>query len=387
MKSIAIAGSIAQKPGRGGHTWVLLQYLLGLRQLGWDVVFLDRLEPEMCHDETGAQVPIEQSWNVRYLRNVMHRFGLEGRYALLCNDGASTIGLSRSQILERVAASEALINVMGFFNDREILETAPTRVFLDIDPGFGQMWQALGWHDVFRGHDAHVTIAENMGMPDCTIPTCGLTWITTRQPVVMTEWPDAGDIRTTDRAITSVASWRGAYGPIAYQGTTYGLRAHEFRRFATLPRFTSARFELALDIHPADVKDIELLCGNGWSLIAPRRAAGDPWCYREYIRNSAAELMIAKGMYVQTRSGWFSDRSICYLSSGRPVLAQDTGLAGLLPTGAGLLTFTTLDEAAEGTRAILRDYAHHARAARCLAAECFDSSVVLEALLRKLDLC
>ena len=387
MKSIAVAGSIAQKPGRGGHTWVLLQYLLGLRQLGWDVVFLDRLEPEMCHDEMWAQVPIEHSWNVRYLRDVMRRFGLEDRYASLCNDGASTIGLSRSQILERVAASEALINVMGFFNDREILETAPTRVFLDIDPGFGQMWQALGLHDVFRGHDAHVTIAENMGKPDCTIPTCGLTWITTRQPVVMTEWPDAGDFGAGDRAMTSVASWRGAYGPVAYQGTTYGLRAHEFRRFATLPSLTSARFELALDIHPADVKDIELLCRNGWSLIAPRRAAGDPLCYREYIRNSAAELMIAKGMYVQTRSGWFSDRSICYLSSGRPVLAQDTGLAGLLPTGAGLLTFTTLDEAAEGTRAILRDYAHHARAARCLAAECFDSSVVLEALLRKLDLC
>src|SRR6187397_1042357 len=104
----------------------------------------------------------------------------------------------------------------------------------------------------------------------------------------MTEWPDAGDLGTTNRPITSVASWRGAYGPIAYQGTTYGLRAHEFRRFVTLPRLTSARFELALDIHPADVKDIELLCDNGWSLIAPRRAAGDPWCYREYIRNSAA---------------------------------------------------------------------------------------------------
>ena len=300
---------------------------------------------------------------------------------------AHVIGLSRSPRPERVAASEPIVNVMGFFNDREILEAAPTRVFLDIDPGFGQMWQALGLHDVFRGHDAHVTIAENMGKPDCSIPTCGLTWITTRQPVVMTEWPEAGDLSTADPVITSVASWRGAYGPVTYQGTTYGLRAHEFRRFATLPRLTSARFELALDIHPADVKDIELLDSSGWSLVAPGRAAGDPWCYREYIRNSAAELMIAKGMYVQTRSGWFSDRSICYLSSGRPVLAQDTGLAGVLPTGAGLLTFSTLEEAAEGTHAILRDYPHHARAARYLAAECFDSSIVLGSLLRKLDLC
>ena len=122
-------------------------------------------------------------------------------------------------------------------------------------------------------------------------------------------------------------------------------------------------------------------------MIEPHKAAGDPWRYRNYIRCSAAELMIAKGMYVQTHSGWFSDRSICYLASGRPVLAQDTGLAGVLPTGAGLLTFVTLDEAVEGTTAIRRDYARHARAARNVAAGCFDSSVVLASLARKLDLC
>jgi hypothetical protein len=387
MNSIAIAGSLSQKPGRGGHTWVFLQYLLGFRKLGWDVVFLDRLDPEMCRDETGTAVPLDRSWNARYLREVMGGFGLDASYALLRHDGTVALGLSRAEVLERVAASAALINVMGFFDDREILEAAPTRVFLDIDPGFGQMWQSLGLADVFRGHDTFVTIAENIGKADCTIPTCGLSWITTRQPVVIDEWPDAGEVTATQPTITSVASWRGAYAPIAYEGTLYGLRAHEFRRFAALPALTARRFEVALDIHQADAKDIELLCGNGWSLIAPQRVAGDPWCYRDYIRGSFAELMIAKGMYVQTRSGWFSDRSICYLASGRPVLAQDTGLDGVLPTGAGLLTFTTLDEAAEGTRAISRDYTRHARAARRLAAECFDSSAVLGALVRKLDLC
>src|SRR5262245_38438729 len=136
MKCIAIAGSMAQKPGRGGHTWVFLQYLLGFRKLGWDVLFLDRLEPEMSRDEGGARVPIEQSWNVRYLRDVMHHFGLGASYAVLCDGGQTTIGLSRSEILERVGASEALVNVMGFFNDGEILAAAPRRIFLDIDPGF-----------------------------------------------------------------------------------------------------------------------------------------------------------------------------------------------------------------------------------------------------------
>jgi len=385
-KAITIAGSLAQKPGRGGHTWVFLQYLLGFRKLGWDVLFLDRLQPEMCHDEKGNCVPAESSWNVCYLRNVMRAFGLEADYALLSADGTAVDGLNRSQIRDRVQASAALINVMGFLNDEEILAAAPVRVFLDIDPGFGQMWQALGLCDMFRGHDRFVTIAENIGRADCAIPTCGRPWITTRQPVVMDQWPAENNVDAT-AAITSVVSWRGAYAPIAYEGTVYGLRAHEFRKFATLPRLVPARFELALDIHPAAAKDTVLLLDCGWTLTEPRRAAGDPSCYRSYIGQSAAELMIAKGMYVQTRSGWFSDRSACYLACGRPVLAQDTGLEGRLPTGAGLVTFSTLEEAAEGTRAILTDYAQHRRAAHRLASEWFDSSVVLGSLVQKLDLC
>jgi hypothetical protein len=383
-KSIVIAGSLAQKPGRGGHTWVFLQYVLGFKKLGWDVLFLDRLEPSMCVSETGAAAPLESSWNVTYFLDVMNRFGLDRSYSLLCNEGTSTIGLSRAEILARVSASSALINVMGFLKDEEILDAAPMRVFLDIDPGFGQMWQALGQHETFRGHDAYVTIAENMGRPDCGIPTCGLAWITTKQPIVLDEWTAVDSV--PGAPITSIASWRGAYGPVTHEGTTYGLRVHEFRKFAPLPRATASRFEMALDIHPADVTDIDLLTGHGWSLVEPREAAGDPWRYRKYISRSAAELMIAKSMYVQTRSGWFSDRSICYLASGRPVLAQDTGLRGVLPIGEGLLTFTTLEEAAECSREILRDHPRHARAARHLAEECFDSSKVLGALTRTLNL-
>src|SRR6266850_3949370 len=231
------------------------------------------------------------------------------------------------------------------------------------------MWQALGQHETFRGHDAHVTIAENIGKRDCPIPTCGLSWITTKQPVVIDEWPLAGECRKPEAPITSVGSWRGAFGPVAYQGTTYGLRAHEFRRFAALPALTGSRFEVALDIHPADAKDASLLSDHGWRLVTPRRAAGDPWRYRSYIRGSAAEVMIAKGMYVQTRSGWFSDRSICYLASGRPVVAQDTGLGASLPTGDGLLLFRDAAEAQTAIADVLANYRHHADAARALAEE------------------
>jgi hypothetical protein len=385
MKSIVIAGSLAQKPGRGGHSWLFLQYLLGFRKLGWEVVFLDRLEPDMCVDETGSPAFVDDSFNLRYFLEVMRRFGFEGRFGLLCG-GTRTIGLSRSEILERVSASAALINVMGFLNDREVLAAAPKRVFLDIDPGFGQMWQALELWDGFSGYDAFVTIAEAIGRPTCSIPTCGRTWITTRQPVVLDEWPAAHEV-DDDGAITSIASWRGAYGPVVYQGTTYGLRAHEFRKFARLPDLAARPFEIALDISSADDKDVELLCRNGWSLVEPRAAAGDPWRYRDFIRRSAAELMIAKGMYVQTRSGWFSDRSICYLATGRPVLAQDTGFSEMLPTGEGLLKFETVEQAADATRAVARDYTRHARAARRIAETYFESSAVLGTLAGKLNLC
>ena len=274
---------------------------------------------------------------------------------------------------------------MGFLNDEEILASARRRIFLDIDPGFGQMWHALGLHDMFGRHDAYVTIAANMGQPSCGIPTCGLDWVTTRQPVVLDEWP-AARADTGARPITSVVSWRGAYGPVTYAGRTYGLRAREFRKFATLPLRCRGGFELALDIHPGDAADVDLLRSNRWSLVAPGDVAGDPWRYREYIGQSAAEIMIAKGMYVDTNSGWISDRSICYLASGRPVLAQDTGLVNLLPTTEGLVTFTSCDEAIDAVGAVRREPGSHQRAARRLAEEYFESSLVLGALVRKLAL-
>ena len=386
MKSIVIAGSLAQRPGRGGHTWVFLQYLLGFRKLGWNVLFLDRLEPEMCVDEAGAPATMERSWNVRYFVDVMRRFGLDDSYGLLCHGGTSTIGLSRAHLVERVKASAALVNVMGFLEDEEVLAAAPTRVFFDIDPGFGQMWQELGLHETFRGHDAFVTIGENIGKPGCGTPTCGLTWITTPQPVVLDYWPVVDASTGINGPVTTVASWRGPNAPVEYEGTKYGLRAHEFRRFAALPRLAGRAFEIALDIDPADAKDAELLRANGWALADPQQAAGDPFRYQAFIQRSSAEIMIAKGMYVQTQSGWFSDRSICYLASGKPVLAQDTALKELLPTGEGLLTFTTVEEAAEASRAIDRDYLRHARAARRLAEQYFDSDKVLARLVRKLAL-
>lgn len=381
-RTIVFAGSLAQKPLQGGHTWVFLQYLLGFRRLGWDVLFLDRLEPEMCVDAGGAPCPVEGSTNLRYLRDVMRAFALEDAYSVACDKGDRYIGLSREEVLTRVRRAATLINVMGFFSDVEILAAARHRVFFDIDPGFGQMWRELGLHDPYHGYDRYVTVGENVGRPGCVVPACGIAWTATRQPIVLDVWPPSAP--APEGRFTSIGAWRGPYGPIEYDGRTYGLRAHEFRKFLPLPSATRESFEVALDIHAAETSDLALLSKGGWRLIDPTKVAHSPEAYRAYIAASKAEFMVAKNMYVQSRSGWFSDRSICYLASGKPVLAQDTGLAGLYPLGRGLLAFSTLEEAVAGVEEIAGSYERHCRAAREIAEEYFDSDKVLARLLQTL---
>jgi glycosyltransferase involved in cell wall biosynthesis len=379
-ETIVVAGSLSQRAGYGGHAWVFLQYLLGFRRLGYDVLFVDRLDPEMCVDGHGRRTSLDASRNLSYLLDVMTQFGLSDSCSLLYDRRSRTVGLNRRELLERLGHSVLLLNVMGFLNDEELLAAAPLTAFLDIDPGFPQMWHALGLSQL-PAHDRYVTVGENVGRSDCSIPTGGLSWLTTRPPVVLEHWPAQ---QAAGHAFTSVNSWRGPFGPIEYEGVTYGLRVHEMRRFVDLPRRTGRAFELALDIDLVDVGDRSALLANGWSLVDPRGVAGDPLAYRSYVQRSAAELMVAKNMYVRSRSGWFSDRSACYLSSGRPVVAQDTGLDRLYPVGEGLVTFSTPEEAGAAVEDVAAHYARHSAAAREVARASFDSDVVLGRLLAEL---
>ena len=371
--TIVVSGSLAQKPYQGGFAWVLLQYLLGFRRLHWDVLFLDRLEPEMSADASA---------NLGYLQEVMATFGLADSYAVACDGGARFVGLSRTDTTRRVADAALFINVMGFFTDPDILAAARQRVFFDIDPGFGQMWCALGLHDPYHGYHRYVTVGENVGRPDCPVPDCGRDWITTRHPVVLERWP------VTEPAprgsFTSIGAWRGPYAPIEYKGTIYGLRVHEFRKIAALPTLTEESFEVALDIHAAEEKDLSLLSNNRWRLVDPAVVARDPGAYQRYIADSKAAFVVAKNIYVQSRNGLVSDQTICYLASGKPVLALDTGLDSLYSLNRGLVTFSTLDEAVAGVNAIAADYQSHCRAAREVAEEYFDSDKVLTRLLTRL---
>lgn len=377
-RSLVIAGSVAQKPLQGGHTWVFLQYILGFRRLGWDVLFLDHLEPSMCFDEAGQKCALDDSLNVRRFLEVMERFGLRENFSLITDHGARHIGRARTDVLDFTASAAGLINIMGFLDDAEILARARRRIFLDIDPGFPQMWRELGLGDVFRGHDDFVTIGENIGRENCTIPTCGFDWKTTPQPVVLEEWTPHRE--RASEWFTAIATWRGAYGPIEFGGKTYGLRVHEFRKFMPLPLLSSQNFQLALSIHDDEILDVERLHQNHWLLVDPKLTVSGPWAYRAFVQWSKAELMVAKNMYVQTDSGWFSDRSICYLACARPVLAQETGFSGRLPVGAGLIAFRTLEEAVAGSEEIAGNYEKHSRAAREIAEEYFASDKVLTRL-------
>lgn len=371
---VAVAGSVAQQPGRGGHAWVFLQYLLGFRRLGYEVLFLDRLAPEM--------LPPEREWpprpEVEWLRETMAAHGLGEDYCLLLGeDGGETAGLSRAEALERLRRSTVLLDTMGFLGDEELLAAAPRRVFLDIDPGFPQIWQELGLHRSFGDHDAYATVGLRVGKEGSRVPTCGVEWVTTPPPVVLDEWPRSAG----GEAWTGIATWRGPFGPVEYEGETFGLRAHQMRRFAKLPQATDARLELALDIDPADAADAAALLEGGWRLLDPAEVAGTLEGYRRYLLGSRGEIGVAKDIYVRTRGGWLSDRSVAYLAAGKPVLAQATGYELEVEIGEGLLAFETPEDAAAGLAEVEADYDRHSDAARELAAARFGSDRVLGELL------
>ena len=376
--TLLLSGMIAGVPRQGGATWAVVQYLLGLRRLGHEVYFVEPLA-EAAIEPAGA--PLGRSDNAAYFRSVMDEFGLAGRSALLLEGTERTVGLPYDRLREAADRADLLINIAGMLADETLTGRIPIRAYLDLDPAFTQLWQAVQGIDMrFAGHTHFATVGLAIGRPDCPVPICGLPWIATPQPVVLEHWPVAG--RIEHDAFTTVANWRG-YGSIAHAGVFYGQKAHAWRSLMALPALTGARLMPALAIHPDERADLDALARNGWHWLDPAIVAHSPDTYRQFIQGSRAEFGIAKAGYVAARCGWFSDRSACYLASGRPVVAQETGFGRFLPAGEGLLAFATVEEAAAGIEAVAGDYPRHRRAARAIAEEYFDSDLVLTRLLRR----
>jgi hypothetical protein len=358
VTAVVVGGALANKPGYGGEAWVRLSYVLGLRRLGLDTFFVEQIDEPT--DEAGS-----------YFRDVVEGFGLAGSASLVDADGNALYG-------EPPDSADLLVNISGNLRHESLLQRARRRAYVDIDPGYTQIWHAHGALSL-DGHDVYFTIGENIGRASCPIPTGDIAWRPTRPPVVLDDWPvsKGGD----QTRFTTVASWRGGYGTVELDGVTYGAKVHEFRKFAALPAMAPGTFELALDIHPADENDAALLSGNGWRLVDPRAAARDPLAFRTYVQGSGAEFSVAQGIYVATSSGWFSDRTVRYLASGKPALVQDTGFTDTIAAGEGVLAFRTLEEAVKGAEQIATDYARHSAGARRLAEEEFDSDRLLTRLL------
>lgn len=369
---VVVAGAIACKPGNGGEAWVRLSWFDAVRAAGADAWLFEQID-----------APTDEQ--VTWFRAVTGDAGITDRAVLADRDGYAVVappGCDPATIAVDVAASApALLNISGHLHGPSLFDRFDDRVLVDIDPGYTQMWHAQGLEGArVAGHTTYATIGENIGQPDCTIPTCGLEWVPTRQPVNPNVWQAPAPERPA--RFSTVAAWRGSYGPVEFDGRRYGIKAHEFRKIIDLPgRCPDATFEIALAIHDGDHADRDALERSGWALTDPSDASGSLEQFRAYVTGSAGEMSVAQGMYVDTRSGWFSDRTARYLAAGRPCVVQDTGFGRNIPTGHGLLTFADVDEAADAVAAVIADYDRHADAARRLARTHFDGARIVTDLL------
>ncbi len=362
---------VASVPRQGGATWAVLQYVLGLRALGHEVLLVDPLL-----DRTS---PAGNGRSVEYFREVVECFHLDGRAALISTADRRSVGLSFAQVAGELPRADVLLNLAGTLRMSELTDRIPVRVYLDLDPAFTQLWHAAERIDMgFDGHTHFVTVGHRVGTPASSVPTCGRAWLTSWPPVVLSEWRPLPGSR--DEAFTTIANWR-SYGSIEYRGVFHGQKAHALRELIALPRQTGERFRLALAIDPHEQRDLEALHASGWELVDPVAVAGTPDAYRDFVSNSWAEVGVTKSGYVVSRSGWFSERSACYLAAGRPVVAQETGFSAHIETGDGLFVFQTIEQFAAAAAHIRADYRYQRQKAREVAEEYFDSAQVLTRLL------
>lgn len=366
---ILFAGIIARHP-YGGVTWCSLMYLLGLKALGHDVLYVEDTG-ECVFDPEQNAISLDPGYGTRYIHAALEPFGLGDRWSFVNYDGTYH-GASREVVQAFCRDADLYVNLSGgswFWRDE--YRRIPRRVFVDSDPVFTQLAIAKGepWYvEFFRGFDRLFTFGANIGTAASDVPTSGFSWEKTWQPVVTALWrtgaaPVSGNF-------TTVMTWRIESFP-----DVDGHKDQELMRVIDLPSRTPARFELAVN-GPHD-----LLRRHGWNPIDAMRVSRSLWDYRAFIQASRAEFGIAKHAYVAHRSGWFSDRTACYLAAGRPALVQDTGWSAHLPVGTGLLAFATADEAVEGLARIDKDYARHARRAAEIGVECFDASRILPPFL------
>jgi len=369
-----------------GVAWQTLHYLEALRRLGHTVHYVEDTGQWPLDLERNT-VSGDPRYTVDYLGRVMAWAGFADRWAYCSASDGRVYGRSASDVRRLFETADVLVNVSGATALRDEHMRVPVRVYVETDPVLPQIEVALGRRvtiDHLTAHTHHFTFGENLGAADCGVPNVPLAYQPTRQPVVLDWWtPRAGDVADGPPLLfTTVASWRQTVKDVVWQGEM--LRWSKDERFDAvldLPRRVRHRFELALAT--IDDRALARVTAHGWRVIDAIALTKDLLSYRDYVHGSSSEFTVAKAQNVRLRSGWFSDRSACYLAAGKPVVTEDTGFGCALPTGRGLFAFRTLDDALGAVEAIGGEYAAHAAAARDIAAEHFAAERVVGSLLAR----
>jgi hypothetical protein len=373
---VVSAFNVANFPGGGGHMWVYLQYALGLSRLGCNVYWMERFVRSKNERHDAAAI-------AKFFAR-MESFGLGGRAVLLADPlpgngcGLETLGMSALQTEELIRDADLLLN-FHYAIDPELLGRFRRTAMVDIDPGLFQFWLSRGQLAVPR-HDVYLTTGETVGMPETLVPDVGLPWAHIPPSICLEEWDFTFDPKS-DR-MTTVSTWDSVNWVKDADGSVYeNTKRAAFLDVKTLPRTTDQKLELALFLRTtADYRDRRLMERHGWRIRHTRDVAASPDAYRDYIRGSRAEFSPAKRSCMKFQNAWVSDRTLCYLASGKPVVVQDTGPSRLLPNGEGMFRFTTIEDAAQAIEAINADYERQCHAARALA-ERFDAKRVAARIL------
>jgi hypothetical protein len=365
--------------GGGGHFWVYLQYAMGLKRLGCDVYWLEQVR-------AGGDDRADRE-RIAAFAALMERFGLGGKFILYAEPGdgggppVEYLGVGRAEAEAVFRRAELLLN-FHYAIDPGLLACFRRTALVDIDPGLLQHWISAGQLRVAR-HDLYLTTGETVGTPEARFPDCGFEWRHIRPPVCLEAWPYTYD--PACEAFTTVSNWCGIDDWIIDdRGTDYENRKRvTFLQFAELPRLTPQPLELALYLsnNEPDNRDRAHMESRGWRIRHSTEVAGSPLRYQSYVQRSRGEFSCVKPSCIKFQNGWVSDRTLCYLASGKPAVVQHTGPSSLLPNGEGMFRFTTVQEAADALAAVNADYSRHCRAAREIAEAYFDTGRVLPALL------
>ena len=379
MPTVVIAAyNVAGFPEGGGHFWVYLQYVLGLRELGCDVYWLEAFRSKGRAEQEAAALAT--------FRARMGRYGLGGKSIIYATNSKKPaakapndyLDMPREEAEEIFEKADLLLN-FHYAISPALLKRFRRTALVDIDPGLLQFWISRGQLSVPR-HDLYFTVSENVGKRGGRIPDCGLDWIPIRPPVCLKHWPCCCD--PLSEAFTTVSNWDSSDWIVDGDEKYENTKRVAFLEYADLPKMTGQPLELALFLkRPRDLKEWPEMEKRGWRIRNSRDVAATPETYQAYVQQSRGEFSCAKRSCMEFQNAWVSDRTVCYLASGKPVVVQDTGPSAFLPNGEGMFRFSTPEQAVRAFETINGDYEGHCRAARKLAETYFDSKQILGRLL------